>query len=181
MAENETVIDSKDAKSAAFALKIGWENCMNANDNTRRCQSAMRKAAMEIILKTGYVDDSVYDSLEKSYINNMISEEPDFEEINKTIDALAAINTKKSVELLFVFLQGLHQKKHSGMWGEKEEIIFPWVVNSFGFTKINSRNLWNLLVVIFRTDLYTNDERLHARNTLIKIKEALSQQPSENS
>ena len=169
-------IDSKEAKSAAFALKIGWENLMSASDNARKCQSAMRKAAMETILKTGYADDSVYDSLEKSYINNMISAEPHFEEINKTIDALAAINTEKSVGLLFVFLQGLHQKKHSGMWGEKEETIFPWIVNSFCFTKVNSKNLWNLLVVIFKTEKYSNNERMHAKNALVKLKEAVSQQ-----
>jgi hypothetical protein len=175
MTEYEIEIDFKEAKSAAFALKIGWENCMSASDNARKCQSAMRKAAMEIILKTRYADDSVYDSLEKSYITNVISEEPDYEEINKTIDALAAINTEKSAGLLFVFLQGLHQKKHSGMWGEKEETIFPWIVNSFCFTNINSKNLWNLLVVIFRTEIYSNDERLHVKNTLAKIKSAVNQ------
>jgi len=173
----DTVLD-KEAKSAAFALKIGWENCMNASDNALKCQSTMRKAAMEIILKTGYADDSVYDSLEKSYINNMISAEPDYEEINKTIDALAAINTEKSVELLFVFLQGLHQKKHTGTWGKKEEIIFPWIVNSFCIINVKCKNIWNLLVVIFRTEKYSNNERLHAKNALIKIKAAASQQPA---
>jgi hypothetical protein len=178
MAEYNIEIDFTEARSAAFALKIGWESCMNASDNARNCQSAMRKAAIEIILKTGYADASVYDSLEKSYINNLISAEPDYEEINKTIDALAAINTEKSVELLFVFLQGLHQKKHTGIWGKKEETVFPWIVNSLRFTNVKHKHIWNLLVVIFRTKKYSNNERLHAKNALIRIKAAASQ-PSE--
>ena len=178
MAEDKTEVDSTEAKKAAFALKIGWESCINASDKARHCQSAMRKAAIEVILKTGYADASVYDSLEKSYINNFISEEPDFEEINKTIDALAAINTEKSAGLLFVFLQGLHQRKHTGTWGEKEGIIFPWVVNSLCLTNAKCKNTWNLLVVIFRTEKYSTDERLYAKNALIKIKAAAGQPPA---
>ena len=178
MSENK--IDSVKAKSAAFALKNGWESCMNASDDARKCQSAMRKAAIEIIVKTGYADTSVYDSLEKSYINNVISTEPDYEEINKAIDALTAINTEESTGLLFVFLQGLHQKKYTGTWGKKEEIIFPWIIKSFCFTNVKSKNIkniWNLLVVIFKTEKYTSNERLHARNALVKIKAAANQPP----
>ena len=181
MPENKIGIDFVKAKSAAFALKNGWESCMNASDNARKCQSAMRKAAIEIIVQTGYADDSVYDSLEKSYINNVISTEPDYEEINKTIDALASINTEKSTGLLFIFLQGLHQKKHTGIWEKKEEMIFPWIVKSLCFINVKSKsikNIWNLLVVIFRTEKYSNNERLHAKNALIKIKEAANQPPA---
>ena len=178
MADYNTEVDSTEARSAAFALKIGWESCMNASDKARHCQSAMRKAAIEVILRTGYADASVYDSLEKSYINNFISEEPDFEEINKTIDALAAINTEESAGLLFVFLQGLHQRKHTGSWGEKEETIFPWVVDGLCFTNVKCKNLLNLLIVIFRTDKYSTNERLYVKNALIKIKEAANQPPA---
>ena len=175
MNEYRIEVDFAKARSAAFALKIGWENYMHtASDKIRTCQSQMRKTAIDAICRAGYADDSVYDSLEKSYINNFVSIEPDFEEINKTLNALAAINTNKSVKLLFVFLHGLHKKKCSGKWGEKEKIIFPWVVNNLGHTKIKCKNIWNLLVVIYRTEKYTKEERIYARNTLLKIKKANS-------
>ncbi|MCL2196563.1 MAG: hypothetical protein FWB77_02995 [Treponema sp.] len=163
---------SAQAKSAAFALATGWENYMNSTDKMSSCLSEMRKAAIDIICQTGYTDDSVYDSLEKSYINNFLSDEPDFEEIKKTLKALAVINTDRSVNLLFIFLQGLHQKKHKGIWTIKEQRIFPWVVTAVALSKIKSRNIWNLLMVIFRTDIYSNSERLYAKNALIKIKAA---------
>ena len=171
--ENITEKDSSKAKSAAFALKIGWENYMQASDNSRNCQSAMRKTAIGTILKTGYADASVYDSLEKSYIHNIISAEPDFEEINMAINALGVINTEKSAKLLFIFLQGLHQKKFIGTWGEKEKIIFPWIIDSLGLSKIKSKSIWNLLVAIYRTEKYTKQERIKTRDALLKIKKAL--------
>jgi len=175
MLEYNFEADSAKAKSAAFALKIGWENYMHtASDKIRICQGKMRKTAIDTICQAGYADDSVYDSLEKSYINNFVSVEPDFEEIHKTLNALAAINTKKSISLLFVFLHGLHRKKCTGKWGEKEKIIFPWVVNSLSLTKIKSKKIWDLLVAIYRTEEYAREERICAKNTLLKIKEANS-------
>jgi hypothetical protein len=60
-------------------------------------------------------------------------------------------------------------------------MIFPWIVKSLCFINVKSKsikNIWNLLVVIFRTDKYSNNERLHAKNALIKIKEAVSQPPA---
>ncbi|MCL2763910.1 MAG: hypothetical protein FWD40_01355 [Treponema sp.] len=167
--------DSSRAKSAAFALATGWENYMNSNsDKISSCLSEMRKTAIDVICQFKYADDSVYDSLEKSYINNLICASPDYEEIKKSLDALAAINTDKAVNLLYVFLQGLHQKKFIGMWGQRENQIFPWVVSSLGVTKITSRNIWNLLVVIFRNEKYSVKERLHVKDALVKIKAALS-------
>jgi len=168
---------SAQAKSAAFALAAGWESYMNSTDKMSCCLSEMRKAAIDIICKTAYADDSVYDSLEKSYINNFLTEEPDYVEIEKTLNALAVINTDKTVELLFKFLYGLHQRKHNGIWTGKEQRIFPWVVNALAASKIKSRNIWNLLVVIFRTEMYSKSERLYAKNALIKIK-ASSQHPA---
>jgi hypothetical protein len=162
---------SSNAKSAAFALANGWENYMNStSDKVDSCLSEMRKTAIDVICQSGYADDSVYDSLEKSYINNFISADPDYEEINKTLDALAAISTDKAISLLFIFLQGLHQKKSMNSWSKKEEIIFPWVVNSLGLTKILSRNVWNLLVVIYRNEKYSKKERIYVRDALVKMK-----------
>ncbi|MCL2211913.1 MAG: hypothetical protein FWB95_08335 [Treponema sp.] len=168
---------SAQAKSAAFALATGWENYMNSTDKMSSCLSEMRKAAIDIICQTGYADESVYDSLEKSYINNFLSDEPDYEEVKKTLKALAVINTDKTEGLLFIFLQGLHQKKHRGVWTVKEQRIFPWVITAIGLSKIKSRNIWNLLLVIFRSEIYSNSERMHAKNALMRIK-AASQKPA---
>jgi hypothetical protein len=166
-------VDSSKAKSAAFALANGWESYMNStSDKINSCLSEMRKTSIDIICQTGYADNSVYDSLEKSYINNFISAQPDYEEIHKALDALAAINTDKAISLLFIFLQGLHQKKCVDSWSSKEVQIFPWVVDCLGITKIKSRNIWNLLVAIYHSEKYTKEERLHTREALIKIKAA---------
>jgi len=165
---------SVNAKHAAFALATGWQNYMNSTDKSNACLSHMRKTAIDVICQEKYADDSVYDSLEKSYINNFISTEPDFEEIKKTLDALAAINTDRAISMLLLFLQGLHQKKCNGTWGNKENEILPWVINSLGVAQAKSRNVWNLLVVIYRTDKYSNKERLHAKKALLKIKEAFA-------
>ena len=159
-------------KSAAFALATGWESAMQSdNENFMNCLSEMRKTAIDAICEAKYADDSVYDSLEKSYINNFISINPDFDEIKKTLNALASINTDKSVNLLFIFLQGLHQKKSANNWSAKEDQIFPWVVGSLGITKRKIRNLWNLLVVIYKSEKYSVKDRLCARDALKSIKE----------
>jgi hypothetical protein len=166
MAKSEESDNSK-ARSAAFALAAGWDSSMqNFSEDHMSCLSEMRKAAIDTICKAGYADNSVYDSLEKSYINNFISANPDFEEIKKTLMALAAINTDKSVDLLFIFLQGLNQKKCNDQWGSKEEQVFPWIVSSLGETKNKSRNVWNLLLVIYRSEKYSKKERLYARDAL---------------
>ena len=168
--------DSQDlskVKSAAFALATGWESYMkNNSEKINSCISEMRKTAIDVICEYKYADDSVYDSLEKSYINNFISAQPDYEEIEKTLNALGAINTDKSIEMLILFLKGLHQKRSNDIWSIKEEIIFPWIIGSLGETKNNSKNVWNLLVLIYRFKKYSKDERLAARNALMKIKEA---------
>jgi len=158
------------AKSAAFALATGWDSSMaSSNENFISCLSEMRKTAIDAICEAKYADDSVYDSLEKSYINNFISNKPDFEEIRKTLNALAAINSEKSVGMLFIFLQGLHQKRCIDNWSKKEEQIFPWVVSSLGVTKRKVRNLWNLLIVIYKSEKYSVKERLNARDALKSI------------
>ena len=160
------------AKNAAFALAAGWESYMNeTSEKVNSCLSEMRKTAIDTICQCKYADDSVYDSLEKSYINNFLSVEPDYDEINKALKALAAINTEKSVGLLFIFLQGLHQKKNLGRWSVKEAQIFPWVVNNIAVSNIKSKNIWYLLVAIYHAEKYSREERLCAKEALVKIRE----------
>ena len=170
---------SSQAKSAAFALAAGWESYMkDTSDKVDNCLHEMRKTAIDVICQYGYADESVYDSLEKSYINNFLSDKPDYEEIQKTLNALAAINTDRSVSLLFIFLQGLHQKKSLGKWSGKETQIFPWVVSNLGVSNIRSKNIWNLLVAIYNAEKYSKEERLCVKNALIKIRESSGQKKS---
>ena len=163
--------DFSKARSAAFALARSWEAHMkDASDKTRVCLNEMRKTCIDVICRTGYADDSVYDSLEKSYINNVISTEPDFDEIGKTLDALAAINSHKAASLLYHFLHGLHQKKRVGPWSDTENVVFPWVLNSLAILKLEFRHAWDLLVTICCSGHYTAEERIFARDTLIRMK-----------
>ena len=170
--------DSSKARNAAFALATSWEiNMREAGNKTCARLNEMRKTCIDVICQTGYADDSVYDSLEKSYIHNVISTKPDFEEIKKTLDALAAINSDKAVNLLYQFLHGLHQKKRAGAWSDTESIVFPWIINSLAILKLKFRSIWNLLITICRSGDYTTEERLSARDTLIKMKETMSNVP----
>jgi len=164
--------NTAEARSAAFALANGWADYMNSgSDRMTDCLREMRKTAIDVICRYGYADDSVYDSLEKSYVNNFINPHPDYEEIKKTLEALAAIDTDRSVRLLLLFLQGLHQKRNNGLWSEKETQIFPWITHCISSTKVISRNVWNLLMAIYRADKYSTQEKLHARNALVKLKQ----------
>ena len=172
--------DSAQAKSAAFALATGWADFLSGTSSKiDEGKSLMRKTALDVICQTGYADASVYDILEKSYLNNFISGSPDYEEIHKTLDALSSINTDQSVNMLFIFLQGLNQKKSNGIWTNKEEQIFPWVVENLGISNHITKNIWSLLVLIFRTEKYSESERTCAKEALVKIREA-NKQPEDN-
>ena len=168
--------DFSKARNAAFALARGWEAHMkDVSDKTHVCLREMRKTCIDVICQTGYADDSVYDSLEKSYIHNVISAEPDFDEIGKTLKALAAINSDKAVRLLYQFLHGLHQKKCGGTWSDTEKIVFSWIINHLAMIKPKFQSVWNLLITIYRSEVYTIEERLSARDTLIEMKEVMKQ------
>ena len=172
--------DIAQAKSAAFALATGWADYLSAtSDKIDEGKSFMRKTALDVICQTGYADASVYDSLEKSYLNNFIREIPDYDEIHKTLIALSSINTDQSINLLFIFLQGLNQKKSNGIWTKKEEQIFPWIVENLSVSNHITKNIWSLLVLIYRTEKYSESERNCAKEALVKIREA-NKQPEDD-
>ena len=159
------------ARSAAFALATCWEiNKIDADSKACARLNEMRKTCIDVICRTCYADDSAYDSLEKSYINNVISTKPDFDEIGKALDALAAINSHKAASLLCQFLHGLHQKKHVGTWSDTENVVFPWILNSLAILELEFRRAWGLLVTICCSGHYTAEERIFARDALIMMK-----------
>ena len=162
------------ARSAAFALATSWEhNMKEAGSKTCARLNEMRKTCIDVICQTGYADKQVYDSLKKSYSNNLISANPDFDEIRKALDALAAINSDEAVNLLYQFLLELHQKKCTGTWKDTENTVYPWIINCLAIVKPKGRNVWNILISICQSGDYSAEERLSARDVLVKMKETM--------
>ena len=165
---NSAVISSK-AKEAAFALAAGWNSPgFTADDNIRLGQ--MRKAAIDLISHLGIANDTVYENLEKSFFNNLNSRQPDFEEIRKTLNALTELNTENTVNLLYKFLKELHDKRGNRPWGDKENQVYNWLVNSLRATRTTSRKIMVLLYNILRAEIYSRQERICAKEALVEIK-----------
>ena len=156
--------DSK-ARVAAAALEIGWIY-NTANESYRKNLSDMRKGAIDAIRLYGVSDASVYTNLEFSYSRNFINNNPDYDEIVKTLNTLTAVNTAESVALLQKFLQELNGRRRNGPWANKERQLFEWVVSCIRRTGTQSPDVRLLLTTISRTDAYTSQERNMARDAL---------------
>jgi len=146
------------AKVAATALSTGW-NYSTTDINFQTNLREMRKGAIDTIRQFGAPDDSVLTDLEKSYSNNFISNNPDFEEIRFTLGALASIKTEPAVKLLEKFLEELHTRRRNGPWANKERQCFEWIVNSIGATGTQSTSIEQLLNTIYRDSKYTSQEK----------------------
>jgi len=153
------------ARVAAAALETGWLYT-TIDQSFRKNLSDMRKGAIDIIRLYGVSDDSVYTNLEFSYSRNFISNNPDYDEIMKTLNTLAAVNTNEAVALLYKFLQELHGRRRNGPWANKERQLFEWVVACIRRTGTQSVDVRLLLTTISRTDNYTSHERNMARDAL---------------
>jgi len=159
--------DISKVKKAAFALATGWDNFKEShNEKYKTYLGEIRKNAIDVICQFGYSDDSVYKNLGKSYTINILSAAPDYDEIKKTLDALAAIKSDRAISMLTKYFMELHIKRCNTQWGNKEDIIYPWIVNSIGLTKYKTKNISYILGIILQTDKYTLQERQHAENVL---------------
>ena len=159
---------SNKAKEAAFALALGWDFSSAVCDDYSRL-SEMRKAAIDAISLFGIANNSVYENLEKSFIYNLNNQNPDFEEIRKTLNALTELNTAETVNLLYKFLNELHIKRNNS-WGNNEDRIYHWVVTSIKITRTTSKKVMILLYNIMRAEFYSRQERLCAKDALIEIR-----------
>ena len=147
------------AKVAAVALAAGW-SYPTSSPVYQRDLREMRKSAIDVIRVLGVQDNSVYVNLDRSYTNNFISAYPDYDEIRKTLDALAAIKTDEAVQLLLKFLRDLHTRRRSGPWGvTKERQLFNWVISSIGATKTQNPDVKTMLITIQRSQDYTGAEQ----------------------
>ena len=159
---------SSKASVAAVALATGW-TYSTSNATHARDLREMRKSAIDTIRQFGAADDTVYVNLEKSYSNNFINTVPDLDEIRKTLDALSVLKTDEAVQLLLKFLRELHQRRGSGVWGQKERGILELIVPRIGATKTKSEDVKLLLTTIQRSSDYTGAEQRWARDALRQL------------
>jgi hypothetical protein len=153
------------AKVAAVALTTGW-NYSTTDVNFQTNLREMRKGAIDTIRQFGTPDDSIFTSLEKSYSNNFINANPDFDEIRFTLNALSAINSEPAIELLQKFLRELHERRRSGPWARKERQCFEWVIFAIGATGTQSTSIKFLLATIQRDSKYTSQEKKWVESTM---------------
>lgn len=157
--------NSSKARVAAIALATGW-TYSTANRVLQENLRDMRKSAIDTIRQFGVTDDSVYTNLDRSYITNFNNNQPDYDEIMFTLNALAAAKSDEAVELLNKFLRELHGRRRNGPWGDKERRVFQWVISCIGATGTNSQDSRLLLSTIQRTSDYTPYEQGLAREAV---------------
>jgi hypothetical protein len=159
---------SSKAKVAADALAVGW-NYSTQDPRLQTNLREMRKSAIDTIRQFGAADNSVYENLRKSYVNNYRNTDPDREEIELAVRALVAIKTDESVNILYDFLQDLHMLKTRGAWGRgnsKENFCFTLIISTIGNTGTQSEQVKHLLERIRDSREYTSAEQRRARDAL---------------
>jgi len=160
--------DPSMAKVAAVALEMGW-GYPTTDNALQRNSKMMRMSAIDTIRLVGAADDSIYPNMDKSYSNNFASTAPDYDEIRKTIDALAALKTDNAVALLLRYLRDLNDRRRNGVWGNKERQMMQWIVPALGATGTKSDDVRLLLTTIMNSQDYTGTEQSWARAALRQI------------
>jgi hypothetical protein len=157
--------DSSRARVAAAALRASWDY-HTTNRALIIVSNQIRKNAIDDIGKYGVSDDFVYRYLERAYVTSFNNYNTDYDEIMKTLSALAAVKTDDAVALLYKFLKEFNDRRRTGPWDRKERLVFEWVVNGIQLTGTQSQNVKQLLTTIYRSDRYTSQERRLAENAL---------------
>jgi hypothetical protein len=160
--------NSSKAKVAAAAFDMGW-SYPTSNQHFQRLLREMRKSAIDTIRLYGVEDESVYANFDKSYSSNFSNASPDYDEIKKTIDALAVVKTDEAVNLLLNFLRELHDRRRIGPWTNKERQVFQWVIPALGSTKTQSPDVLGMLTTIQRSQEYTGNEQRWAQEAIRDI------------
>jgi len=149
---------SSKAKVAAVALAQGW-NYSTTNINYQTNLREMRKESINIISQFGAPDDSVFPNLDKSYTNNFINSNPDYDEIRFVLNALSSMKTKPALDLLYKILHELHERRLSGPWTRKERICLEWVLSAIGTTGTKTPDFTRVLMLMRRETKYTSSEK----------------------
>jgi len=160
--------NSSKAKVAAVALSMGYT--YNTTDRSyQEHLRDMRKSAIDTIRQFGVADNSVYSNLERSYMSNFNTNQPDYDEIMLTLNALASVSSEEAVDLMSKFLRELHGRRRNGPWGDKERRIFQWLISCIKVTGTKSEDVKLLLSTIQRTADYTPYEQGLARDALTQL------------
>jgi len=160
--------NSSKAKVAAVALSMGWTYA-TTNRSYQEHLRDMRKSAIDTIRQFGIADSSVYTNLERSYSANFNTNQPDYDEIMLTLNALASVSSEEAVVLMNKFLRELHGRRRNGPWGDKERRIFQWLISCLKVTGTKSEDVKLLLSTIQRTADYTPYEQGLARDALTQL------------
>jgi len=160
--------ESSKARVAAAAIAVSWTYATSDRTNQTLLKD-MRKSAIDTVRLYGVADDSVYGYLERSYSSNLNSNNPDYDEIMRALNALTAVRSDEAVELLRNFLVDLNERRRVGPWGNRERQLFEWVVSCIGATRTQSVEVRILLSTMERTAAYTTAERNMLRNALNSI------------
>jgi hypothetical protein len=160
--------DESRAKVAAATLIAAW-GYHTTSASTINLLSRIRLNAIDDIHKYGVADDAVYRYLERSYLTNFHNANPDYDEIIKTLGALAAVKTDQAVRLLYNFLIELNERRRTGPWDRRERQVFEWVVNCLQLSGTQAPDVRMLLTSIQRNERFTSAERRLAQNALAAL------------
>ena len=157
--------DASMARAAAAALDVGW-TFGTSNRIYQENLATMRKSAIDTIRDFGAADESVYFNLRRSYDRNFVSPAPDYIEILKTFDALAALGTDQAVGLLLTFLEELHGRRRVGPWTHRERFVMQQLIPRLASTGTQNPRVRSVLTTIQRSADYTAAEQGWARDAL---------------
>jgi len=157
--------ESSKAKVAVAAIATSWAYSTNNQSFVKNLKD-MRKSAIDTVRQYGVADNSVYEYLERSYSSNLNNNSPDYDEIMLALNALTAVKTDEAVGLLQKFLVELNERRRGGPWGNRERLLFEWVVSCVGATGTRSVDVIVLLNSIARNSSYTPYEQGMAANAL---------------
>jgi len=160
--------DSSKAKVAAVALEMGWRY-PTSNTALQRDSKLMRLSAIDTIRLLGVADDSVYADLDRSYHNNFATNNPDFDEMFRVVDALSAVKTDESVGLLVKFINELNERRRGGVWSDKERRSMQYIIRALGATGTQSAEAKFILTTIQGSQEYTGAEQAWARDALRQL------------
>jgi HEAT repeat protein len=160
--------DSSKAKVAAVALEMGWKY-PTSNTALQRDSKLMRLSAIDTIRLLGVADDSVYTNMDTSYRNNFATNNPDFDEMFRVVDALSAVKTDESVALLVKFINELNERRRGGVWSDKERRTMQYIVRALGATGTQSPEARFILTTISNSQEYTGAEQTWARDALRQL------------
>jgi hypothetical protein len=160
--------DESRAKVAAATLISAW-NYHTTNRSWLGALSILRKGAIDDIRQYGIADNEVYKYLERSYVTNYNSRDPDYDEILKSLSTMASAKTDDASALLYKHLLELNERRRTGPWDRKERQLFEWVLNALQISGTQSADVKTLLTTIQRNDRYTSRERKLAESTLAAL------------